>query len=423
MLEKENLFIESLNQTLARTTHLLEELSCWYSSNKKLLAEKRLRSDSADLIKTSSEEMIVQTFRHVQMLGQTLVNAVQGENIATIKRVQMIGDKRKEQQAATTASKRKLKAVQRSLPVSGTVSVLRSLLDNVSISLFRLSQDTYDLVSESIQISESVHDDEEMVQQQLERKDLKQKQARWQELANRVAREKEMWLESREEIMKRWIAIEEGLTRTATSMGMTLHHDCSEQLSTTEEEEAANKQTGDCRESSKSAEEKQMSKRSSTEKMLSESSDHISVFEAVAVKKVPRSRRTKSVEESDGVKSTGGDSSSEQRTTRVHLNDELSTVLTNREKLPEMVRKIDRSGWSETKDEQMRERGEVEREDVAGKQEVKPEDEKKSSVTVSSANVVDHNMNTQPTPSMRPSLNIMAELQSALRPPSEGYIH
>ena len=117
-----------------------------------------------------------------------------------------------------------------------------------------------------------------------------------------------------------------------------------------------------------------MSKRSSAEKMLSESSDHISVFEAVAVKKVPRSRRTKSVEESDGVQSTGGDSSSEQRTTRVHLNDELSTVLTNREKLPEMVRKIDRSGWSETKDEQMRERGEV---DVAGKQEVKPEDERK----------------------------------------------
>ena len=96
-------------------------------------------------------------------------------------------------------------------------------------------------------------------------------------------------------------------------------------------------------------------------------------------------------------------------------------MLTNREKLPEMVRKIDRSGWSETKDEQMRERGEV---DVAGKQEVKPEDErKKSSVTVSSANVVDHNMNTQPTPSMRPSLNVMAELQSALCPPSEGYIH
>jgi hypothetical protein len=265
------------------------------------------------------------------------------------------------------------------------INVLRGSLEGVSVSLFRMLQDTQDLIQvEETENKKNASSSSSSSNNSNNKADVDQ----WHQLSERMIKEKEQWLANQTKMLAQWDAIEQALLRTARASNVELESTRANDIFTKDGCDGCSSvlnrhSVGGNDAGSKAGNRMEEIQRAEPDK-------HISVFEAVATK-VPRmmhhQRRSKISQ-----------LTSSSQKLRVNLTSELSTVLTNREQLPELVRNVDRSGWSELQ--------EIQSSNTKDKEE---------SVLISSNEVKDHLMNSDPTALFRAPNPLMSQLFSAVQ--------
>ena len=313
----------------------------------------------------------------LQRLYVILNNSYSGEiNLSNIRKAEH-KTMNEDQQQHLVQQKRMLCVNRTSAPFNVAINTLRTSFNGISVSLFRIMQDTQDLLQASF------------LQEEKQRngfKNTNNNAVPWNELSNRIAKEKAAWMKDYNNKLIQWECIEQNMIKIAQSVGgiELLEQDCS----TTDQENHVPSSL------STIAAPQKLSQANTTS--LTEPSHHVSVFEAVAVK-VPRKTMHQLRKEEALAAAT-----TILVPPRIHLNTELSAVLTNRKKLPELVRKLDRSGWSEKRNKNYIGKAQVGADGEQGQKDEKNMEE----------NVPDPSRNSFRS-------NMMAELMRSLQPASK----
>ena len=310
----DHLYIEALNQLFSQTKELFHDVQEEASG-----CETTVATATA----TATAPTIKPILDALQRLYVVLNNSYSGEiNLSNIQKAEH-KTMNEDQQQHLVQQKRMLCVNRTSAPFNVAVNTLRTSFNGISVSLFRIMQDTQDLLQASLLRQEE--------KQGNGCKNTNTNTMPWHELTNRIAKEKAAWMKDYNTKLIQWECIEQNMIKIAQSVGgiELLEQDCQ----TPEQENHVPSSL------STIATPQKLSQVNTTS--LTEPSQHVSVFEAVAVK-VPRKTMHQLRKEEALAAAT-----TILVPPRIHLNTELSTVLTNRKKLPELVRKLDRSGWSE----------------------------------------------------------------------------
>jgi hypothetical protein len=357
-----HLYIESLNIIFSKTKELYQD------------AENELSIDENGGI--NNQTRAIQSLNMLKQLYMTLKQSFLEESNVNINDTD---HKEKNDNIILSDGKKKRQVARITAPFNLSVNNIRSSLNSTSVSLFCIIQDTHELITDSVCNTQN---------------NICNKSAynnKWNDISIKITKNKKEWIENYENMLNHWNMMEENMIKMAKSFDIALQ---TSKVNLNENDHLDYHNDNNLiipRATTTSDSCINQSMPSETSSML-ELSDHISVFEAVA-KKQPR-ETARQLREKESLRlraaATGGNGE-----IRIHLNTELSNVLTNLKKIPELVRKPDRSGWSEKMTE--------EKILIDEKEEIISTEQKRK----------DHDMSVE-TPFLKRRPNMMAELLKSL---------
>ena len=373
----ESLYIESLNQLFTNTKTLSK------ATQSKIYLQTQNRNLNNHTMVTNNHNIITETqINHLCHYSTLLENAVCGEYAIIKIKTKEQKNTYHLQEKEKRKEKQRIKVARKIAPVTMAVNVLRSSIEGVSVSLFRVLQDTQELVSTREQ-----NENEKEIKEK-----NKDEQQQWSQLSKRLALEKEKWVTNQNQMLAQWNAIEQALKITASSIHIEL-----EPVPLLNSQSVSKIETETLLISEKNDTNKLNLNQT---KALQEPIDHISVFETVAVQvphKAKQRQRQPNVMNSSIIL---------QQEEEQQLSSELFTVLTQREQLPELLRNSDRSGWSEMKKE------EEEKKNMTMNKGHQSKDTK--GLVLLKTDVKDHFETTNPKIAFHRAPSLLSELLSAL---------